>query len=923
MFDVNLRPVAAALLGFLFIAISLGLMASSRGIPAVFDGNETFSSILHARNLLAFGPGTAVGLADESASPRPEGHPVVHTHQGNFPRLYAAFLSALGLNDPVSQVAATVLPIGFVSVLLMFLALHRYAGLGLSVAALAILLTDYILFVQWQMVTYRVWHFAFTATLLAIAVPYRANPRRWLLAILFVTSVFLFYYELVFATFLAVSISVFALFLWRREIGKGIVFVGIQFAGAVTGAGILIAQLIGYLGWDAFLTDLRLTYISRNAGVTDPAKLAELRAFVEQHDIAFFYNFVDGSKLRSLGFVLDAIFRWGLQVYTPPFVFCILILAFGLLVALFAPNGAMRFGKLAIAGVAVLTAMAWLLGSSGVFFLIVVFGAALMIFAAPDPRELSQRIHSIDAAMILGPPALVFLFMAVTFSRFPGYERAFGEFWQYGFTFVAALLALAVLLLLRATPGRHGTVPLDAALRGASVLCVAVALAQFHHRLYDHALAPLWDRLLPGPLMPTFMQSAGMALATGCAVAIAMFGPLLPRALRMPLRDTVRQVAVLIASFLIGLLVVVVLYPGYVYSGYMVRYLNFMVLPFALLIGSGLYAVIVIAKHLIADANRNARPSLPRIVRALCLATPVVLAAWWVAIQTANARLFPANGLAVLSAVETLAPDRPRIIANSYTAPFAVMTGQWSYLDETFSSGRILFSPASGYRHSFDRKYLWFADRAENPEYARPDLFICVLTPTYFSAALQAVKPEKSIGCADNGIVQLAQRRADKVWPHHVISARDPSGRDAWAIVKLDWDFPPYLATEPKISPARSGDLITLTASYDFRQQDGKAEYQTGIEIWPVSRNGAFCSVQGTPLATERAKGGRIILALAQSDTGQDLIALARPQTATRIGGPFFTTPFRLEGAEAVPAGQPCDILRDAGGRHWPRLEGG
>lgn len=60
------RVAAAALLGLLFAAISFGLMASSRGVPAIFDGNETFSSILHARNLLEFGPAKAAGLADES-----------------------------------------------------------------------------------------------------------------------------------------------------------------------------------------------------------------------------------------------------------------------------------------------------------------------------------------------------------------------------------------------------------------------------------------------------------------------------------------------------------------------------------------------------------------------------------------------------------------------------------------------------------------------------------------------------------------------------------------------------------------------------------------------------------------------------------------------------------------------------------------
>ena len=108
-----------------------------------------------------------------STSARPQAHPVVHTHQGNFPRLYATLLYALGMKSVTSQVLATVLPVGFASVLLLYAALFRFVGFGIACTAMLVMLTDYILFVQWQVVTYRVWHFAFTSALLAIAVFYR------------------------------------------------------------------------------------------------------------------------------------------------------------------------------------------------------------------------------------------------------------------------------------------------------------------------------------------------------------------------------------------------------------------------------------------------------------------------------------------------------------------------------------------------------------------------------------------------------------------------------------------------------------------------------------------------------------------------------------------------------------------------------
>lgn len=921
--DIKFKPVAAAaLLGLLFAAISFGLMASSRGVPAIFDGNETFSSILHARNLLEFGPAKAAGLADESTSPRPEGHSVVHTHQGNFPRLYASILSAIGLDSPASQVAATVLPVGIAAVFLLFWALRRHVSSGFAIVSVAILLTDYILFVQWQVVTYRLWQFLFTAALLATAVAYRERPRGWLLFAAFVSSLFLFYYELVFATFLATSISVFALLQWRRAIRSGLIFVGAQAAGALTGMALVIVQLINYLGWDKFIVDLRLTYISRNAGISDPAALAELRSFVEQNNIAFLYNFVDGSALRSPGFVLDSIFRWGFQVYTPSFAYCIVILAFAIAAALLARAGAARFPKFAIAGVAVMTVMGCLLGSSGAVFMIVMAIASLTIFMPPDTRRGPQHIGPVEAVMLAGLPVTVFVLMAATAARFPGFERAASDFWIYGAAFGTALAVLFVFLIARTIPQRAVIVPLDMALRGASVVCVALAFSQFHHRLYDGSLAPLWRDALPGSLMPASLQSLAMVIVSGCAAAIAAFGPTLPRQVTAPLREIMLRVGAMIGAFLIGLLVVIVLFPGYVFSGYMTRYLNLLVVPFALFIGFVFYAIASIATHFIANTYRAASPvRFPFAVRGAVIVLPVVLTAWWLAIQVANARLFPANGLAVLDALQAQ-PGSLKTVANSYPAPFAVTTGQWSYLDETFSSGRIVFSPRSGYAHPLDRKYLWFADRATNPEYDKPDSFICLLTPNYRAAALQIANPERVSRCADNGIVQWTQRNEPKTWPHHTIAARDPSGRDAWTIVKLDWDFPPFLTAEPKVTAAKTAGSLALTALYDFRQQEAKPEYRTDIEIWPVARNGSFCAVRGGSLAASAAKGGRTTLVLPESDVDTELIALVRPQTATRIGATFFTTPFRIGGEAVLTAGRPCGILRDAGGRHWSRIEG-
>ena len=65
-------------------------------LPYVLDGNESFSAFWHARNLYEYGLSKSFGLADESFAFHEAAHPYVHTHQGNFPRVFAFLIYALG-----------------------------------------------------------------------------------------------------------------------------------------------------------------------------------------------------------------------------------------------------------------------------------------------------------------------------------------------------------------------------------------------------------------------------------------------------------------------------------------------------------------------------------------------------------------------------------------------------------------------------------------------------------------------------------------------------------------------------------------------------------------------------------------------------------------------------------------------------------
>ncbi len=114
------RHAGALVVVAAFIAVSTALFVMGDGIPYVMDNNETFSSLNHALQPVEFDFFKSYGLADEAASPYPAAHPVVHSHQGNFPRLFAFLIYVLGARSAESQILVTTLTIGVASVLMAY-----------------------------------------------------------------------------------------------------------------------------------------------------------------------------------------------------------------------------------------------------------------------------------------------------------------------------------------------------------------------------------------------------------------------------------------------------------------------------------------------------------------------------------------------------------------------------------------------------------------------------------------------------------------------------------------------------------------------------------------------------------------------------------------------------------------------------------
>ena len=74
-------------------------------------------------------------------------------------------------------------------------------------------MTDYVYFVQWQVVTYRVWHGFFVFSSL-LTTHYAGTGQKWWRFLTFLNYLCLFYFEAVFIIFVTSVCFVFAMTLY-------------------------------------------------------------------------------------------------------------------------------------------------------------------------------------------------------------------------------------------------------------------------------------------------------------------------------------------------------------------------------------------------------------------------------------------------------------------------------------------------------------------------------------------------------------------------------------------------------------------------------------------------------------------------------------------------------------------------------------
>ena len=715
------------------------LILRGNGIPYVMDNNESFSALNHASNLWHFDFFRSYGLTDEAVSPNPAAHPYLHTHQGNFPRLFAFVLFALGARSIESQILLATMTIGVASVLMGYYFFRRLAGALFATIAVLVLMSDYLMFAQWQVNTYRVWHgFLLFAALLCVH-GFSEWPRRWWVFATVLTYAALFYGELVFAAFVTFTVAFYTIWTYRRA-PVSIVLAGIvQGGGAALGLATLILQLILYLGWQDFVTDLRLTLTARNYAPGDTTFVTTLRDFYENRNIVFLYNLQSSDQFVGLFASLRLFFRYVLQTSTP----FLSLIAIGMAIAaLLADSRRAGPGDVATVATPVLSAaVAQLI--PGIFLFI---------------------LAMIGRDSIVGLPA-------------SGMNGTIGTLSSAAFGCLLLAIALAYVLAICARAiSISGTFPgIYRALRTNFFFMGLGLLIMAQGELYDQGATALWwQQLTPVPVW----------LAKVIVCTVAYIGAMLILVGRRAVLGRWHAAPSSLAPFLLcgalGYSIAYKLSAGYVFSGYLVRLCPFIVFHVDALLALGLFVAVAIAAALLSRTDFN--NLVTRSACAVAIVVAVALAALWVTIQSRYLLLFPPDRLSFVKLLRDPSVQARGLISNNYAAPFGFVAGTWAYMQP---------DPRAVTDHSHPsatNDYVWLADRRTNPDYSRPNIYVCFNSWSTLHALVAEVlgRQTGSHGCSSNPIVERALTGTDGTPLNASVLARDTES-DHWAILRLEW----------------------------------------------------------------------------------------------------------------------------------------
>jgi hypothetical protein len=753
-------------------------MVRSDFVPYVMDGNETFSVWWHAHNLYTFSFWKSFGLTDESYGLTEASHPFFHTHQGNMPRLFGFLIYALGARTVEAQVLVTTLIIGNLTLFFCYASIAKLTRPAIAFMFCLFLFSDYLLYAQWHVVTYRVWYgFIFFGTLFAISHAAPEN-RIWPYALLGLLFFLLFYFELVFAGYVSIAAGLWALWLHWGSPKRIAALYAVQLIAGVAALTLLFSQLVLVFGIDVVKADFSTTFLARNAS-TAGITYGSVEAYFHGHNIVFWNNFRDGGSLRTLVMFVRSIGNYIFQVWTPVFFILIGVPFAGVLIS--------------------------------------------FLQRSPDQRNAVENPAAHDSKSC----SFAYPFEArVVDPHGPGRSLSFhipraltrGGIWPLLACAVVALLALLAVMLPGALFGLEpdrapeiiGAIVLRIVIAGSLALLVfagwrdrplwmstcpgilTTALGALliikSHVLFDQAYSDIWMPLYQDWKVRLILRSVTV-IAFVVAVGIAALGA--SASFGLERESSIRRALVFLGIGFITYTSIYVLSPGYVLSGYAERHAPFAIFFVAMVPAVAIYAMIAAGrrygKWLFTYGSferRGGRIVVPLLV-AVAVAVPALL---WIRVQVYYARLFPPDHLAFLQRLKSPPLHGATFAVSNYAAPVAYYAGNWAYFDAVVASDVGLSDPSTR----------WFADWKSNDRYAYPDYYLCMRTKTFASALLERFPAREDLPfrfCKDERILRKQES-----------SSSEPVVSD-FAEPKF-WSAAAFYAGRPKI------DAVSISVSF-------------------------------------------------------------------------------------------------------------
>jgi len=818
-------------------------------LPYVFDNNETYSSLVHANNMYFGDWGVHFGLADDAYSPDPAAHPTIHTHQGNWPRIFAYILFSLGARSAESQIAIHVFTIGLFSIWFMYRFFSKNTNYKFAAIACLIFMTDYILFAQWQVVTYRIWHVFFVFASLNCVQEINGTNRLWKL-LFFFNFATLYYGELVFAFYISIWSLLYYAYLVSWNL-KHIFKVGLLIAasGSVSLL-ILFSQLCMYMGIDNVILDFSYTFMARNFSGDAIETQQHMQDFYNNMSIAFWNNIVDGSKLKTIDQFITNIFSYGFQMHTPVLSLQALFVFVSIMLCSIRTSLEKIYTK-------------------------------LFDYRLPSSVAISVTFIS------------MYLFISTLFfdNKFLGlYEHH--EFYAHGPILLMFLLPAFSWFLTNAIFKISNPF-------GNKVSCINIIFINICILIYAWLVGALpsyylqsssiiWFKYLTGNISITLWRLLSIFVVFSCVLNIALN------------RDFVRNIfknktvfAFIITSVL-AYAIVYVLSPGYIFSGYLVRSAPFIVFFIDCVIAiffwymlestilqlrlSNIYSTIGKKNTL------NISTALIKIT-AICMFSTVCYQ--WLYIQYAYFKLFPPTSIGFIKKLRQQEFRGKSVITNQYAVPFSYETRNWAYNGINYGAGTLSFTD-QGFLLPHNIEYMWYKNKNDFAGYKQPDYYVCFAPNTYDSAVNELkMLTNNARRCSTNRVVSQAMLIKTKLSTssdlrlHHTLLSSDPSKQDGWAIVKMDWEFPPYFETHANgkqhflVIYDKANKLLKI--NYEFKQQNGIPEEISRFKIVQYFKN------KKVVLSEFSGKNGKASIKLIDNTYGK-LEIIGIPYTANKQG---------------------------------------